>query len=72
MRFRAHGGDERVTREVRGGLVGNGLAVLHHYDAVGGGEGFAQQMGDQDDRRATRRLGFHEGKQLFGCDSVEG
>ncbi len=48
----AHGFDEAVVGEITGWLVGNHLAILHHHDAVRGGEDFAQHMRNKDDRTA--------------------
>ena len=68
----AHGGHERVARELAGRSRRDDQAVAHHHDPVGGGQDLAQEMRDQDAGAAAGHEAAHEGEQLVGHDRVQG
>ena len=51
--------------------LGNGLAILHHHDAVAGSENVAEQMRNQDHARALCHLASDKSQKLLGGDRVE-
>ncbi len=70
-RLRAHRRDQRVAGEVGCLALRNGPSVLHHHDAMGRGQDFAEEMRDQDDGGAALGLRFHIGQELLGGHGIE-
>jgi hypothetical protein len=68
---RSHGDHQGIAGKVLRHAFGNGLAVLHHHDAVAHIQNLAEEMGNKNNGGTTSCFRFHEGEQLTGGYCVQ-